>query len=38
MQGVHEVIPISKLMHERIEKLRAWASERTRRANKDPKR
>ncbi|TLN21572.1 AAA family ATPase [bacterium] len=33
--GVKEVIPISKLMHERIEKLRDWASERTRRANKD---
>jgi ATP-dependent 26S proteasome regulatory subunit len=38
MQGIHEVIPISKLMHERIEKLRTWASERTRRANKDSKR
>jgi SpoVK/Ycf46/Vps4 family AAA+-type ATPase len=33
--GIREVIPISKLMSERIEKLREWASERTRRANKD---
>ncbi|MBI5443095.1 MAG: AAA family ATPase [Deltaproteobacteria bacterium] len=33
--GVREVIPISKLMSERIEKLRDWAAERTRRANKD---
>jgi SpoVK/Ycf46/Vps4 family AAA+-type ATPase len=35
LQGIREVIPISKLMHERIEKLRFWASERTRRANKE---
>lgn len=34
--GVREVIPISKLMSERIEKLREWAEERTRRANKEP--
>ncbi|GAB4260156.1 MAG: AAA family ATPase [Deferrisomatales bacterium] len=35
LRGAREVIPISKLMHERIEKLRDWAAERTRRANKD---
>ena len=33
-QGAREVVPIAKLMHERIEKLRAWAEERTRKANK----
>ncbi|MHB8764769.1 MAG: AAA family ATPase [Deferrisomatales bacterium] len=36
LRGIREVIPISKLMAERIEKLREWAAERTRRANKDP--
>lgn len=35
LRGAREVIPIAKLMSERIEKLRDWASERTRRANKD---
>jgi SpoVK/Ycf46/Vps4 family AAA+-type ATPase len=35
LHGVREVIPISKLMSERIEKLREWAEERTRRANKE---
>lgn len=35
LRGAREVIPIAKLMNERIEKLRDWASERTRRANKD---
>ena len=35
VRGIREVIPISKLMYERIEKLREWAEERTRRANKD---
>jgi SpoVK/Ycf46/Vps4 family AAA+-type ATPase len=34
-RGVREVIPISKLMAERIEKLREWAAERTRRANRE---
>ena len=34
VQGAREVVPIIKLMHERIEKLRAWAEERTRRANR----
>ncbi|MBE0616409.1 MAG: AAA family ATPase [Proteobacteria bacterium] len=35
LKGIREVIPISKLMSERIEKLRDWAAERTRRANKE---
>ncbi len=35
LRGIREVIPISKLMAERIEKLREWAAERTRRANSD---
>lgn len=35
VSGIREVIPISKLMSERIEKLREWASERTRRANRE---
>ncbi len=35
LRGAREVIPIAKLMSERIDKLRDWASERTRRANKD---
>lgn len=35
LRGAREVVPISKLMHERIEKLRDWAAERTRRANKE---
>ncbi len=34
-KGAREVIPIAKLMSERIEKLREWAAERTRRANKE---
>ncbi len=34
-RGVSEVIPIAKLMSERIERLREWAAERTRKANKD---
>ena len=34
VQGAREVVPIAKLMHERIEKLRGWAEERTRKANK----
>jgi ATP-dependent 26S proteasome regulatory subunit len=37
VQGVREVVPISKLMSERIEKLREWAQERTRRANRLPR-
>lgn len=36
-QGAREVVPISKLMSERIEKLRDWAEERTRRANRLPR-
>jgi SpoVK/Ycf46/Vps4 family AAA+-type ATPase len=35
LRGAREVIPIAKLMSERIEKLREWAAERTRRANRD---
>jgi len=35
LRGAREVIPIAKLMSERIEKLRDWASERTRRANRE---
>ncbi len=35
LQGIREVVPISKLMSERIERLREWAADRTRKANKE---